>query len=52
MTILDAELFKKIDIPEILFWAEEQSEEKSPNLTHFTAHFNKLSYWWVCVKVA
>jgi Rap guanine nucleotide exchange factor 1 len=37
----------KIEIPEILIWAEQQCEEKSPNLTQFTAHFNKLSYWLV-----
>lgn len=45
MTILDAELFYKIEIPEVLVWAQEQNEERSPNLTLFTAHFNKLSYW-------
>ncbi|CRK99983.1 CLUMA_CG013275, isoform B [Clunio marinus] len=45
MTILDAELFHKIEIPEVLIWAQEQCEERSPNLTLFTAHFNKLSYW-------
>lgn len=46
MTILDSELFQKIEIPEVLIWAQEQNEERSPNLTLFTAHFNKLSYWW------
>ncbi|XP_041369599.1 rap guanine nucleotide exchange factor 1-like isoform X2 [Gigantopelta aegis] len=45
MTLLDAELFQKIEIPEVLLWAKEQSEELSPNLTHFTEHFNKMSYW-------
>ncbi|KAK3601026.1 hypothetical protein CHS0354_008138 [Potamilus streckersoni] len=45
MTHLDAELFQKIEIPEVLMWAKEQSEEKSPNLTEFTEHFNKMSYW-------
>lgn len=45
LTLLDSELFLKIEIPEILIWAEQQCEEKSPNLTQFTAHFNKLSYW-------
>jgi Rap guanine nucleotide exchange factor 1 len=45
MTILDAELFQKIEIPEVLIWAQEQCEERSPNLTLFTAHFNKLSFW-------
>lgn len=47
MTILDAELFHKIEIPEVLVWAREQNEERSPNLTLFTAHFNKLSYWYL-----
>lgn len=46
MTILDSELFQKIEIPEVLIWAQEQCEERSPNLTLFTAHFNKLSYWY------
>ncbi|CAH1272050.1 RAPGEF1 [Branchiostoma lanceolatum] len=45
MTLLDAEAFQKIEIPEILAWAKEQSEELSPNLTTFTEHFNKMSYW-------
>ncbi|CAH1785884.1 unnamed protein product [Owenia fusiformis] len=45
MTLLDAELFQKIEIPEVLLWAQEQSEELSPNLTMFTEHFNKMSYW-------
>lgn len=45
MTLLDAELFMKIEIPEVLIWAQEQNEERSPNLTHFTEHFNKMSYW-------
>ncbi|XP_055712987.1 guanine nucleotide-releasing factor 2 isoform X3 [Phlebotomus papatasi] len=45
MTLLDSELFKKIEIPEVLIWAQEQCEERSPNLTRFTEHFNKMSYW-------
>ncbi|XP_063425059.1 rap guanine nucleotide exchange factor 1-like isoform X2 [Mytilus trossulus] len=45
MTLIDAELFHKIEIPEVLLWAKEQSEEQSPNLTTFTEHFNKMSYW-------
>lgn len=45
MTFLDAELFMKIEIPEVLIWAQEQNEERSPNLTRFTEHFNKMSYW-------
>ncbi|KAK9498271.1 hypothetical protein O3M35_002943 [Rhynocoris fuscipes] len=45
MTLLDSELFMKIEIPEVLIWAQEQNEERSPNLTRFTEHFNKMSYW-------
>lgn len=45
MTLLDADLFQKIEIPEVLLWAKEQKEELSPNLTTFTEHFNKMSYW-------
>ncbi|XP_046735450.1 guanine nucleotide-releasing factor 2 isoform X2 [Diprion similis] len=45
MTLLDAELFINIEIPEVLIWAQEQNEERSPNLTRFTEHFNKMSYW-------
>ncbi|XP_017776217.1 PREDICTED: guanine nucleotide-releasing factor 2 isoform X2 [Nicrophorus vespilloides] len=45
MTLLDADLFMKIEIPEVLIWAQEQNEERSPNLTKFTEHFNKMSYW-------
>lgn len=29
----------------MLWWSQEQCEEKSPNLAAFTEHFNKLSYW-------
>lgn len=29
----------------MLIWAREQNEESSPNLTLFTEHFNKMSYW-------
>ncbi|XP_060590659.1 rap guanine nucleotide exchange factor 1-like isoform X2 [Ruditapes philippinarum] len=45
MTLIDANLFQQIEIPEVLLWAKEQSEELSPNLTQFTEHFNKMSYW-------
>ncbi|XP_037938642.1 guanine nucleotide-releasing factor 2 isoform X5 [Teleopsis dalmanni] len=45
MTLLDANLFQKIEIPEVLLFAKEQCEEKSPNLNKFTEHFNKMSYW-------
>ncbi|VDP14436.1 unnamed protein product [Onchocerca flexuosa] len=30
---------------EMLWWAQEQNEKKSPNLCRFTEHFNKVSYW-------
>lgn len=46
MTLLDSELFNKIEIPEVLTWAQEQNEERSPNLTRFSEHFNKMSYWY------
>uniref|UniRef100_A0A0N5APS1 Ras-GEF domain-containing protein n=1 Tax=Syphacia muris TaxID=451379 RepID=A0A0N5APS1_9BILA len=45
MTLLDADLFQKIEPPEMLWWAQEQDEKKSPNLCAFTEHFNKVSYW-------
>ncbi|KAK4315127.1 hypothetical protein Pmani_013638 [Petrolisthes manimaculis] len=45
MTLLDAELFLTMEIPEVLLWAQEQNEERSPNLTTFTEHFNNMSYW-------
>lgn len=45
MTLLDAELYQKIEIPEVLVWSRLQKEEFSPNLTTFTEHFNKMSYW-------
>nr|XP_036231987.1 guanine nucleotide-releasing factor 2 isoform X10 [Bactrocera oleae] len=45
MTLLDADLFQKIEIPEVLLFAKEQSEERSPNLNKFTEHFNNMSFW-------
>ncbi|RWS12285.1 rap guanine nucleotide exchange factor 1-like protein [Dinothrombium tinctorium] len=45
MTLLDAELFKKIEVAEVLLWTREQKEELIPNLNKFTEHFNKMSYW-------
>uniref|UniRef100_F1KRH4 Rap guanine nucleotide exchange factor 1 n=1 Tax=Ascaris suum TaxID=6253 RepID=F1KRH4_ASCSU len=45
MTYLDADLFQKIEPAEMLWWAQEQDEKKSPNLCAFTEHFNKVSYW-------
>ncbi|XP_055368005.1 rap guanine nucleotide exchange factor 1 [Betta splendens] len=45
LTLLDSELFYKIELPEVLLWSKEQNEEKSPNLTEFTQHFNNVSFW-------
>ncbi|XP_041793519.1 rap guanine nucleotide exchange factor 1-like isoform X2 [Chelmon rostratus] len=45
LTLLDSELFYKIELPEVLLWSKEQNEEKSPNLTQFTQHFNNVSFW-------
>ncbi|XP_047540406.1 guanine nucleotide-releasing factor 2 isoform X5 [Vanessa atalanta] len=45
MTLLDSALFVRITTAEVLSWPRDQSEESSPNLTRFTEHFNKMSYW-------
>jgi len=45
MTLVDSELFTKIEVSEVLIWAREQKEEMIPNLNKFTEHFNKVSYW-------
>ena len=45
MTILDADYFYRVDIPEMLFWAKDHNEEQCPQLTHFTTHFNSVSQW-------
>lgn len=45
MTLLDAALFARLTTAEILSWPRDQSEERAPNLTRFTAHFNKMSFW-------
>ncbi|XP_064395436.1 rap guanine nucleotide exchange factor 1-like [Halichondria panicea] len=45
MTILDNELFQKVDVCEMLYFAKDQNEEKSPMLTQFTMHFNNVSQW-------
>lgn len=50
MTLLDAELFLTIEIPELLLYSKNQSEEHSPHLTQFTEHFNKMSYW-CCTRI-
>lgn len=45
MTLLDAQLFMHLDAAELILWVQEQNEDKSPNLTKFTEHFNNMSYW-------
>lgn len=45
MTLIDSELFLKIELSEVLLWSTKQSEELSPHLTQFTEHFNNISYW-------
>jgi hypothetical protein len=45
MTLLDSEVFQKVEISEMLLWAKEQNEERSPTLTKFTEHFNNVSQW-------
>jgi Rap guanine nucleotide exchange factor 1 len=45
MTLVDSELFSKVEVAEALLWAKEQREEVIPNLTKFTEHFNNMSYW-------
>ncbi|CAL4109964.1 unnamed protein product, partial [Meganyctiphanes norvegica] len=45
ITLLDAELFSIIQIPEAIIWSWKQSEEKSPYVTAFINHFNKMSIW-------
>ena len=46
LTLLDSELFLKIQLSEILYMSIEKGEEHSPNLAAFTEHFNNISYWW------
>ncbi|MEQ2245747.1 Rap guanine nucleotide exchange factor 1 [Ilyodon furcidens] len=45
LTLMDSELFCKIELPEVLLWSKEQNEERSPHLTEFTQHFNNVSFW-------
>ncbi|KAM4578534.1 rap guanine nucleotide exchange factor 1-like [Fundulus diaphanus] len=45
LTLLDSDLFCKIELPEVLLWSKEQNEERSPHLTEFTQHFNNVSFW-------
>merc|ERR1719341_868444 len=44
-SLLNSQLFQRIDSAELLTWVQEQAEEKSLNLTKFTEHFNNMSYW-------
>ena len=42
------EIYFKIffsDSAELILWVQEQNEDKSPNLTKFTEHFNNMSFW-------
>lgn len=45
MTLLDAQLFLRLDSAELILWVQEQNEAKSPNLNKFTEHFNNMSFW-------
>ena len=45
LTLIDSELFLKIQLSEILYMSIEKGEEFSPNLAAFTEHFNNISYW-------
>ena len=45
MTLLDSQLFMRLDSAEVILWIQEQNEEKSPNLIKFTEHFNNMSFW-------
>ncbi|VDM77014.1 unnamed protein product, partial [Strongylus vulgaris] len=45
MTYIDSHLFHLIEPAELLWWAQEQDEVKSPNLVTFTEHFNNVSFW-------
>jgi Rap guanine nucleotide exchange factor 1 len=45
MTLMDAELLSRIELTELLSWTKEQSEDAGLNLSQFTEHFNKVSFW-------
>ena len=40
-----------IQVYEMLSWAAEADEEKSPGLTKFTEHFNNVSQWYATAVV-
>ncbi|KAG7269005.1 hypothetical protein CRUP_033497 [Coryphaenoides rupestris] len=50
LTLMDSKLFYKIELPEVLLWSMEQNEERSPNLTEFTQHFNNVSFWGLILQ--
>jgi Rap guanine nucleotide exchange factor 1 len=45
MTLLDMELFQKIEIAEMFSYARNQRDDHSPNLAIFVQHFNRMSAW-------
>ncbi|KAI6235253.1 hypothetical protein M3Y95_00031800 [Aphelenchoides besseyi] len=45
LTYLDSQLFGKIEVPEMIWWASNQHENKCPNIRQITQHFNNVSYW-------
>jgi hypothetical protein len=46
LTYLDAELFNKIEVPEMVWWSSsDQTEQKCHNIQEMTNHFNSVSYW-------
>lgn len=45
LTYLDSQLFNKIEIPEMIWWAADRVEQQCPNIQAMTNHFNNVSYW-------
>ncbi|CAI5454575.1 unnamed protein product [Caenorhabditis angaria] len=45
LTFIDSQLYHKIESAELLWWSQEQNENRSRNLVNFTEQFNKLSFW-------
>lgn len=41
MTLLDQQLFARIEVPECLIFIKDGREDLIPNLSKFTEHFNK-----------
>jgi Rap guanine nucleotide exchange factor 1 len=53
MTLLDMELFQKIEIAEMFNYAKNQQDDQSPNLAIFGRHFDKMSTWvrtQICIQ--